>query len=202
MRVSQIFMQLLIKNKKVKVNKEDIQESVDNFWYTFDVLNHTERFQTVLENGYSIADYEIHQVLSGMVFPSAVTVVPGNKYVDYLSRKYSYATDMDVVCEDVDYRLLSPQEFKDEFIYLMSLMKVTLNDDDFKNVNKSEIVFASADFFQFNGKTSAIEVTQQFPIPVTLGIVRSRYDNVVIDDEWISEYLTEYVFNKLLVRSK
>lgn len=195
MSMSNIFCDLVQRNKRVRVEADNLKTSIVNFFYTLDSINKLGRFDSVLSNSYSVDEYRCHKVITGLLFPSAVTVGVGNQYEDFLDRSYR-------LCEDyADARLLTPKEFVDEFICICALMKVTLNESDFEAIVRKEQVVQDGSYYQYGGLSSISGVMSVYPIPVTMRFKRARFELTSIDDEYVREFLTDNVFNTLLRRS-
>lgn len=197
MRCSTIFTDLVSRNAKVKLaNDADLKKTINDFWFTLDSINGRERDTLVLSNGYRVEDYEILKNFESMVFPGAVTVNPGAKYTDYLDRSYKFCE------EQADAKMLSPNAFKEAIIYILSVMRVTVNENDFVALKADErtISTSEAEFYMYKESTT-VGVLSQFPIPVILDFVTRRYLMMPVDDEFIKEWMKANVFNKFLVKS-
>lgn len=207
MRTSNLFAAKLLRNKRIKIDKVqevELRKTNADFWFTTDTINGRQRRETVLSNGYSVGDYEIIDELKPLVFPSEITILPGVRYEDYLNREYKlYEADPELKEGDADYspKLLKPEEYKEALIYLVSVMKVTLKSESFKAISTDEATLASGKFYQVDGYTDSTVDVSVFPIPVKVQVLTKRNNLMAVDEDYISEWLTNNVFSKLLTKS-
>lgn len=203
MRASNVFVTKLLHNKRIKVDKDqelELRRSNADFWHTVDVINHRARFDTVLENQYSIQEYQAIEELMPLFFPSEVTIMPGVRYEDYLDRKFCFY-ETDAAIAEYSPKLLRPEEFKEAFIFLVSVMKVTLKAESFKALKVEPKTLATGEYYQYNGHTDTTINVSIFPIPVKIQVLTERNNLMAVDEDYISEWLTNNVFAKLLTRS-
>lgn len=202
MRVAESFMEMVLQQKRIKVtNDQEMEYRKDNadFWHTFDQLNQRERFTSVLSNGYDVKQYRIPNYFQGLIFPSEVTLLPGNKYMDYLDRTYSLY-DGDVNLGEYSPTLLTPEQMIDRFLSIVRILKLTPNSDIFVDYSSEAKTIASGNVYQFNGKTDATEIGTVFPVPVTIGISTTRYCVLDVDDDFVRDWLIFNFTSKALTR--
>lgn len=198
MRCSKNFATLLIKNARIKVDstkEATIREIVDNFFATIDAMNQLGRYDNVLSNHYSVAEYSIVNALNSFIYPSSVVVISGAKFKDYLDR----AGDAFKFTEDGQGRVLSPAEFVEAQLYIYNVLKRSINTDtDMVPVKRDEKTIASAevDNYAINGYVT--QMNSLWPIPVTLEFVVDKYLLLPVDEEFIDEWFLENFFNKTL----
>lgn len=202
MRASNSFIELCLQQKRIKITTEmemDYRRANANFWYTFDQLNRRQRLTSVLPNGYDVKEYKIPKYFQGMMFPSEVTILPGMKYQDYLDRNYSlYGSDEKL--SDYQPTLLTPNQFMDEIIFIVGLMKVTLQNDVFIEFDSEPKTMATGNVYQYDNRTDVVDIGTVFPVPVTVNVAMPRNCSIAIDDEYVKDWLIFNFTSKVLTR--
>lgn len=195
MRCSERFATLLTKNARIKIDsakEEVIRKTVDDFFATIDAINELGRFDSILENRYAISEYSIVKPLSTLIYPSAVVVVSGSKYTDYLDR----ASNAYKFTEDGKGEVLSPAEFIEAQLYIYNIMKRSIAiDNDMSMVKREEksVSTAEADNYAVNG--SVTQMNSLWPIPITIDFIMTKYLLLPVDEEFIDEWFLQNFFN-------
>lgn len=195
MRAITNFKQLLNQNIRVKVNDKRLMfKSIVDLFTTIDAINALLRGEMTLSNNYMITQYEIHKHLESFIYPDSVVIVSGISNEDYLDRDGEFYKFSDDDSGDI----LTPAEFREAQVYLLSLMKIYTKDDDFVQVSKSEKILSSAEASNYSVQGKVPCENALWPIPITVTIKKQKYLNVAIDDEFITEWLLNNFFNKVL----
>jgi hypothetical protein len=195
MRTVVSFNRILNQNIRVKINNKDFMlESVDDLFTTIDAINALSRGEMTLSNNYMITQYEIHKYLESFIYPDSVVIVSGISNADYLDRdgEFYEFSDSD------SGKILTPAEFREAQVYLLSLMRVYAKDDDFVQVSRSEKILSEAEASNYSVQGKVPCENTLWPIPITVTIKKPKYLNVAIDDEFITEWLLNNFFNKVL----
>lgn len=195
MRAIANFNRILNQNIRVRVNDTDLMyKSIVDLFTTIDAINALSRGEMTLSNNYMITQYEIHKQLESFIYPDSVVIVSGISNADYLDRDGEFYKFSD----DSSGNVLTPAEFRETQVYLLSLMKVYAKDDDFAQVSRSEKILSEVDASHFSVQGKVPCENSLWPIPITINIKKQKYLNVAIDDEFIKEWLLESFFNKVL----
>lgn len=208
MRINELFYNLILNNKRINLNDErqqDLKQDVADVFVTIDAINHLDRLDDVLGK-YQVQEYQIHDVFASLIFPKAVTFMPGPGMKDYRDRDYRFCSEkISLGGESYTPTVLTPGAFKEALLNCLSVMKVVPQDTSFKAVSRVEIVIgASQERFAVKKAgewVTKAEVQNDFPIPITEDYFQKRVALNAMDDEYLREWLLYSIINKLNVRS-
>lgn len=171
--------------KLVEDNKLITRASIDEremgrFLNFVDEVNALGRRECRLSNGKTLIEYKFPEVFKELIYPDAVVLVGGVKYVDFLSRPKVERND--------DETLMTPFEMESFITRLYGMYRKTKVESELSGL-KQEVTVKDADITKYyldeNSKDSVCPATDDniYPIPLTIRVTNADYCYVGVEEQ-------------------
>jgi hypothetical protein len=176
----------LVEDNKLITRASIDEKEMGRFLNFVDEVNALGRKDCRLSNGKTLTEYKFPEVFKELIYPDAIVLAGGVKYVDFLSRPKVEKND--------DETLMTPFEMESFITRLYGMYRKTKADSELSDL-KQEVTVKDADITKYyldeNSKDSVCPAMDDniFPIPLTIRVTNQNYCYVGVEEQ-ILRYLS------------
>ncbi len=181
---SQIYK--LVEDNKLITRASIDEKELGHFLNFVDQVNALGRRECRLSNGKTLTEYKFPEIFKGLIYPDAIVLAGGVKYVDFLSRPMVEKND--------DEPLMTPFEMESFITRLYGMYRKTRVDVELSSL-KQEVTVKDADITKYyldeNSKDLDCPAMDDnvFPIPLTIRVTNANYCYVRVEEQ-VLRYLS------------
>lgn len=170
----------LVEDNKLVTRASIDEKEMGRFLNFVDEVNALGRKDCRLSNGKTLTEYKFPDIFKGLIYPDAIVLAGGVKYVDFLSRPVLQKNDNEV--------LMTPFEMESFITRLYGMYRKTKVDVELSSL-RQEVTFKDVDISKYyldeNSKEIVCPATDDniFPIPLTIAVTNENYCYVGVEEQ-------------------